>query len=127
MDILIADDVIRLVRAFYLKVYADEVLGPVFAHVPMEEHLPTMYRFWGSVLLGTGTYHGDPIAVHKRIHELTRLNECHFIRWIGLFQSTVDELFQGERAAFAKRAANNIAARFREELGVGLLGRPFPG
>lgn len=125
MDILIPDDVARLVRSFYARVYADEVLSPVFAHVPMEDHLPTMNRFWSSVLLGTGSYHGDPLAVHRHLHQQLRLNECHFIRWLAVFHRTLDDLFQGDRADAAKQAASSIAARFRQELGVGLLGRPF--
>lgn len=127
-DIQTPEDVALLVRSFYARVYRDEVLRPVFedvAGVNMEDHLPTMNRFWESVLLAAGTYHGNPLEVHRQLHRMAPLNECQFMRWLTLFQSTVDEHFEGPRATYAKQAAGRIASRFQEELQVGLLGRPF--
>ena len=48
----------RLVHAFYTKVRADEVLGPVFdARIrDWEPHLSRMCAFWSSVALMTGRY-----------------------------------------------------------------------
>ena len=54
-DIQTREDIRRLVDAFYEKINRDELLGPIFnqvAKVDWAAHLPTMYRFWESMLLG---------------------------------------------------------------------------
>src|SRR5207244_12254087 len=67
-DIETAQDVKRLVDAFYTKVNCDELLAPIFnetANVDWSTHLPTMYRFWESLLFGSGNYQAAPFP--KRI------------------------------------------------------------
>lgn len=120
-DIATPEDVAEMVRAFYRRVYADDLLRPLFqdvAGVDLEEHLPKMNRFWETVLFGTPGYRGDPLLAHRQLDRLSRLNECHFLRWIGLFNLTVDELFRGPGADRAKRAAMRISERFQVELAV---------
>ena len=66
-DIETAQDVKRLVDAFYAKVNYDELLAPIFndiAQVDWPKHLPTMYRFWQSLLFGSGNYQGAPFPKH---------------------------------------------------------------
>jgi hemoglobin len=49
----------EMVDAFYDKVNKDQMLSPVFndfAGVNWEKHLPVMYSFWSSVLLGDFSY-----------------------------------------------------------------------
>jgi hemoglobin len=110
-DIENADDIAALVREFYTKVYADEVLRPMFADiakVDLDEHLPKMNRFWGTILLGEQSYRGNPLKVHHALNALKPLNECHFIRWLSLFCLTVDRLFTGPRAEKAKESARRV-------------------
>src|SRR6478735_5493710 len=59
----------QLVRAFYDKVRADAVLGPIFeARIrDWEPHLAQMFAFWSSVALMTGRYHGTPMVKHNRL------------------------------------------------------------
>jgi truncated hemoglobin YjbI len=55
-DVETAQDVKRVVDAFYAKVNCDELLAPIFneiAKVDWAAHLPTMYRFWDSLLFGS--------------------------------------------------------------------------
>lgn len=54
-------DVERLVTAFYLRAFADPLIGPVFtevARMDLDAHMPVMCDFWESVLFahaaGTG-------------------------------------------------------------------------
>ena len=57
-----------LVDGFYANVVQDALLGPVFsdfAHVDWPHHLPVMYDFWSSLLLGTTRYHGRPFPKHR--------------------------------------------------------------
>ena len=60
-DITNRDDIKLLVDDFYKKVQADELLGPVFSHVNWPHHLPIMYDFWSSMLLGDQSYRGNPL------------------------------------------------------------------
>jgi hemoglobin len=106
-----------LVDKFYEKVNQDDLLSPVFnkeAKVNWPKHLPKMYQFWGTQLLGTFDYSGRPFPPHAELH----IGKEHFERWIQLFLATVDENFTGEVAELAKTKASNIAAIFQYKLGL---------
>jgi hemoglobin len=116
-EIKTMEQIKELVDKFYGKVNADELLSPVFnqeAKVNWEEHLPKMYKFWGTQLIGTGDYSGRPFPPHTELH----IGKAHFERWISLFLETVNENFTGEVAEIAKQKAGNIAAIFQHKLGL---------
>lgn len=116
-DILTTEQVKTLVDKFYEKVNADQLLSPVFnqeAKVDWPSHLPKMYKFWGSILLGTADYHGRPFPPHTELN----IGKEHFERWMQLFLETVDENFTGEVAEIAKQRAQNIALIFQHKLGL---------
>ncbi|MGC1244127.1 MAG: group III truncated hemoglobin, partial [Chryseosolibacter sp.] len=58
-DIINREDIKLLVDSFYEKVQADALLAPVFNHVDWPHHLPIMYNFWSSMLLGDQSYRGN--------------------------------------------------------------------
>lgn len=101
-----------LVDRFYEKVKQDELLAPVFAHVNWPQHLPVMYNFWASVLLGDRSYTGNPFQKHVPLP----LTAPHFSRWLTLFNQTVAENFSGEKAEEAIARAQHIAAVFQYRL-----------
>ncbi|MFD1628398.1 group III truncated hemoglobin [Pseudopedobacter beijingensis] len=106
------DDIKLLVDTFYEKVGADKILGPIFndiAHVNWDNHLPVMYKFWASTLLGEMGYKGNPMDAHFKLNEKQKLLDTDFNIWKQLFIETVDELFEGEIADTAKRRAVSIA------------------
>jgi hemoglobin len=112
-------DVMRLVNVFYDRVQADELLGPIFndiAHVDWAAHLPLMYDFWDSVLFSAGTFHGNPLVVHRALAAMTPLGSREFERWLTLFQDTIDDLFVGPMAEHARQAAAHIAATLQHRL-----------
>lgn len=113
-DILVRDDVKKLVDTFYDKVKADELIGPLFGHVDWPNHLPTMYNFWSSMLLGDQTYRGNPLQKHLPLP----LEQMHFERWLKLFTATVDENFAGEKADEVKMRAQSIAGIFQIRMGL---------
>jgi hemoglobin len=119
-------DVMRLVNLFYDRVQADELLGPIFnevAHVDWATHLLLMYDFWDSVLFSVGTFHGNPLLVHRALARLTPLTGREFDRWVALFEETIDDLFVAAMADHAKECASRIAATLRQNLGVaGVIG-----
>ena len=108
-DIYTKKDVEQLVNLFYEKVQEDKLLSPLFARVNWELHLPVMYQFWENVIFFAGGYIGNPMAAHILLHKRTALNHEHFSHWTLLFNNTVDELFQGNKAELAKQRAYSIA------------------
>ena len=111
-DIESRADIEILVRSFYDKVIPDPLLGHIFtevAKVNWEIHLPVMFDFLENTLFYTGTYGGNPMKAHQKLHHMFNLNPEHFSRWVFLFTSTVDELFEGERAQLAKQRAISIS------------------
>ena len=103
-----------LVRAFYAKVRADEVLGPIFeARIrDWEPHLQQMFAFWSSVALMTGRYHGTPMVKHIRLP----VDASHFDRWLGLFEETAREVCPPQAVAHFMDRARRIASSL--EMGV---------
>jgi len=114
-DIASEADVKLLVDAFYDKVNGDALLAPIFndhAHVNWEKHLPIMYRFWSSILLGTGSYDGQPFPKHAFLP----VNQSHFAQWLLLFYETITENFRGPVAEEAKMRGANIARIFSNKI-----------
>jgi hemoglobin len=113
-DILTRNDLTVLVDSFYKKVKLDSLLGPVFSHVNWVKHLPVMYNFWCSMLLGEGSYRGTPLKSHLNL----AIERSHFDRWLKLFKETVDENFTGEKADETKMRAQAIAGVFQHKMGL---------
>lgn len=104
----------RLVRAFYARVQADPLIGPIFAtrvH-DWEAHITKLCAFWSSVALMTGRYHGQPMQVHMRLPVAAE----HFDRWIGLFEDTANTLCPPQAASHFIERARRIADSL--ELGI---------
>lgn len=112
-DIQNAQDVDKLVLHFYRdKVLDDPIIGFLFtdvANIDIEEHLPKVSGFWQKVLLGSNTYQGKMFLVHEQLNNKVTLNEHHFVRWLYLFEQTIDELFEGKIAELAKKRARSVA------------------
>ena len=110
-------DIRTLIDTFYTKVQADDLIGFIFneiAQVNWPHHLPVMYAFWEFLLLGTpDAYRGNPIQKHFDLHQKFPLKIEHFDRWVNLFQTTVDELFEGPVAENAKFRAFAIAETWK--------------
>ena len=111
-DIRTRADIELLVTTFYDKVKVDPVIGHIFTKVfsvNWEKHLPVMFGFWENTLFYTGSYGGNPMESHRRLHNIFPLNDEHFNRWVLLFTRTVDELFEGEKSLLAKQRAVSIS------------------
>jgi len=113
------DEIGRLVDAFYGKVRADAELGPVFDRAVSDwgPHLETMRKFWSSVMLTSGRYKGNPVAVHHRVQGIELKL---FDRWLALFDETCREMFDDNLTA----AFNEKAQRIAESLKLALFYRP---
>ena len=124
MQAVSESQIVTLVDAFYAKIRRDEVLAPIFERAIAPDgwpvHLGKMYDFWSSVLLTTGRYKGNPLAVHMR---LDGIELSMFARWLALFRATAEELFPAELAANFREKSERIA----ESLKLGLFYRPGLG
>lgn len=111
-DITNRPDIELLVNTFYDKVKTNKIIGHIFndvAKVDWEHHLPKMYSFWASLLLGKHSFSGNPMQKLIALSKLTTMSEIKFSEWLSLFIQTTDELFEGEKAEEAKTRAANIA------------------
>ena len=113
-DIENRHDIELFVNRFYDKVKDDELLGPVFKNLNWPHHLPIMYNFWSSLLLGDQTYSGNPLQKHLSLD----IDSKHFEQWLKLFTQTLDENFWGEKATEAKLRAQSIAHIFQLRMGI---------
>jgi hemoglobin len=125
-DIETRADCERLVRAFYGKALTDDVIGWIFtdvAQLDLEAHVPEITSFWETVLLGAHSYRGGAFAPHAILHRKAGLRGGHFLRWLALWDETVDELFAGPVADVAHAHAHRVANAFHGRLqGVALQG-----
>ncbi|MGN6231698.1 MAG: group III truncated hemoglobin [Trinickia sp.] len=99
----------ELVYAFYDRVRADSLLGPVFDAVlegRWDEHLPKMCLFWGSLVLGDKRYRGNVQQAHQ---PLEGLEPRHFSRWLHLFLDTVCDRYEPAAAVRFMEPALRIA------------------
>lgn len=87
----------RLVHAFYDRVRADTLLGPIFAAriTDWAPHLDRMCAFWSSVMLMSGRYHGRPMPAHAPLP----IDATHFDHWLALFAATADDVCPAGAAA----------------------------
>jgi hemoglobin len=108
----------RMVDAFYDSVRKDELLGPVFEHAlhgQWDAHMPRMYDFWSTVLLGSGRFQGNVFGKHMALPGITKE---HFVRWLALFNATVTQMYDAEAAA----PILEVAGRIAESLQLGFFG-----
>lgn len=112
-------DLERLIPAFYARVRADALIGPLFnqAIADWPHHLEKLMAFWSSVMLTSGRYKGSPMAAHLRHREA--ITPQMFERWLALWNATTSELLAPQAAA----ALQDKAARIAESLSLALFFR----
>lgn len=82
----------RLTAAFYARVRADDILGPVFAHMPGDhpEHVATwLAEVFGGPPQYTDEHGGYPHMLAK--HEGLAIQEHQRFRWVSLIAQAADE------------------------------------
>jgi len=116
MPPLSEDDLHRLVQTFYGRIRQDALLGPIFngAIDDWDHHLGKLQAFWSSVMLGSGRYKGQPMAVHLR--QEAHMTPEAFARWLQLWDETTADLLD----PLAAQALQEKAARIAESLTLGI-------
>lgn len=118
-DIEGPDDVADMVRCFYADVAQDDLLGPMFndvARVDWSDHIPRLTAFWNRALFGINGYNGNPFRAHREVHDRRPFEARHFLRWLELFEETIDLRWVGPNAEQVKKRARDIARAQRRQL-----------
>lgn len=111
-DIETREDIELLVNSFYDKVRTNRIIGYIFndvAAVDWITHLPKMYSFWETILLGKMSFKGNPMSAHIKLSQKTEMNKEHFDQWLQLWNETITENFRGKKATEAIKSGQNIA------------------
>lgn len=120
-DIETREDIVLMVDTFYQKVQQDELIGPIFnsriAPEAWPAHLDRMYTFWTTILLNQQGYSGQPFEKHRDMP----IDAAHFERWVSMFKTIVDNLFEGPIANEAKYRAELMGHLFLAKLEKGRL------
>lgn len=105
-----------LVRTFYARARADDLIGPIFAAAVMDwdEHIAKITDFWSGIMLRTSRYDGRPL----RPHIMLGIESRHFDRWLDLFEATARELFAEKASAAFILRARRIADSFEMAIGT---------
>ena len=115
-DISNKADIKIFVDAFYLEVRKDQLIGPVFAAVIVNDnwtpHLERMYNFWNTVLFGAREYQGNPFSKHRPLP----IEKRHFDRWLELLNNTLDQHFSGAKVEEIKTRAEKMGLLFQSKL-----------
>jgi len=101
----------RMVRLFYERALADEVLGPLFRETihDWEPHIRTVADFWSGAILRTGRYQGNVYAPHMKL----KFEPEAFDHWLAAFESAVRDTLSPQDAATALRVAHHMANSFK--------------
>ena len=111
-DITTREDIENLIRLFYEKLLSDDSLNYIFidvAKIELEPHISLISDFWDNLIFGSDTYKNNAMRPHFELNDKTPLMKKHFDSWLTHFNKSVDELFEGEKAHFAKNRAQSIA------------------
>lgn len=108
-----------VIKLFYERVRGDALLGPVFETTihDWDDHHARLADFWSSVMLSTGRYKGNPVALHLR--HANALTPEAFGRWLSLWAQTTEQLLpmpaaQGMQAKAARIAQSlQLAIQYR--------------
>lgn len=118
-DLVTRADVESLLRPFYGRVLVDDLLAEPFTEIRergLDSHLPVMCDFWETVLFRAGRYQGSALRVHRAVHDLHRLRASQFLRWLSLWNDTIDQMYDGPVAEHAKIQAARIARAMHHRL-----------
>jgi hemoglobin len=129
-DLATREDVEALLRRFYGRAFADDMLAEPFGELRaqgLESHLSVMCDFWETVLFRAGLYRGNALVVHRQLNDRLPLHANHFARWLALWEATVGEMYDGPSASRAKVQAGRIASSLHRRLRSSEGARPVGG
>lgn len=118
-DIHSRNDIDNFIRLFYERVKADKTIGIIFNEIVAinwEKHIPLITDFWETILLDNPVYNHNAMDVHYALNRIYPLRKEHFDAWLNLFNTTLDEMYSGEKASLAKQRALSIALLMQHKM-----------
>ena len=112
-DIKNRADIEKLVNHFYLKVKKDQSIGYFFNKMEQSDWDKLMIKmtsFWENILFASGDYEGNPMLKHEELNKIELIDRDKFHQWNQIFEESVDELFEGDKAIEIKNRGLNISA-----------------
>lgn len=112
-DITNRRDIEKFIILFYQNVIKDDTIGTIFTKIfPLnwEQHIPLMTDFWETILLDNPVYKKNAMEIHYELNKTYKLKKKHFDAWLHLFNTTIDNMYSGEKVLLAKKRAAGIAA-----------------
>ncbi|WP_162165919.1 group III truncated hemoglobin [Campylobacter fetus] len=112
-------NIMELMDSFYEKIRVDKDLGDIFntsigtSDEAWEAHKRKIGGFWKGMLLGSGVYNGNPLQKH---FELPPFPKVFFTVWLGLFEDSLDEIYDEENKTIILQKVQMIANRFMHML-----------
>ena len=80
-------DIQQFLELFYHKVKEDRLLKVYFKSFDdqwWDVHIPIMTAFWNNVVFYSDDYEGNPMDTHYKIHQINKLTDNAFNRWLAL-------------------------------------------
>ncbi len=110
------EDIMPVLSRFYARVRHDPDLGPVFNAIVEDwtEHLQRLEDFWSSLMLTSGRYKGNPVAMHV-IHA-HQIQPHMFARWLELWEETTNDMVPVDVAREMQTKAARIADRLNRAM-----------
>ena len=111
-----------LIDRFYARILRDPELAPLFlevAELRLKEHLPRIKAYWRKMLLGEGDYRRHMMQKHRDLDRRHPLRSAHYLRWLALFETTLDKQHSGPVAERARTLARRVAGNMRRNLEQG--------
>lgn len=116
-DLSNKEDVKTIVDIQYGNLLKDPETAPVFQHLTIEDHLPTIYKFWCFVLdieAAENRYTGSAFEPHTKL----KLEEKHFEIWLSYLHNAINQHFEGENAQKWIEKSNQLGLMFQYKLGI---------
>lgn len=118
-----AQNMAKLVDAFYPKVLKDPIVAPFFIaklgddieSPAWKEHLKLIVEFWKFVALGYDDYTNNPLQPHLAMKDLSR--EA-FAQWLHLFHETIYETYVPFAGDYLRDKSSEIADNFMRKLNI---------
>ncbi|ECQ2982176.1 truncated hemoglobin Ctb, partial [Campylobacter jejuni] len=113
------ESIAKLMEIFYEKVRKDKDLGPIFNNAigtsdeEWKEHKAKIGNFWTGMLLGEGDYNGQPLKKHL---DLPPFPQEFFEIWLGLFEESLNIVYNEEMKTVILQRAQMIASHFQNML-----------
>ena len=107
------EEIAEFVTRFYREIAQDDRFHLYFdtlAHVDWHAHTLDLTDFWAGLLLGEPHDPADDvIEAHRWLHDAEPFDTALFDRWLEIFDTTLDDGWNGPITEIARRRGHGIA------------------